>query len=82
MAALMSEATRSTLFAALGASSFGELLGRDYQSLSRENDVNREAHLRLYADRNRGSVRINSGRFYTVSEFEDRVVKVKALSLP
>lgn len=82
MTTLMSEATRSTLLAVLGASSFGELLGREYQSLSRENDINRETHLRLYADRNRGSVRINSGRFYTVSEFEDRVVKLKALRLP
>lgn len=78
----MSEATMTKLFARLGASSCGELLGRNYQGLSRDHDVDRVAHMRLYADRNRGSVRINSGRFYTIAEYEDRVARVKERALP
>ncbi|WP_281054916.1 hypothetical protein [Thiocystis violascens] len=36
----------------------------------------------LYADRNRGSVRLNAGRFYTAREYTDRVRKMKAIKLP
>lgn len=82
MAVLLSEATKAAVFRVLGISSFTEALDRDFKDINATNDADRGMILGLYADRNRGSVRINSGHFYTSSEFQDRINRVKALPLP
>ncbi|NVZ08401.1 hypothetical protein HW932_03910 [Allochromatium humboldtianum] len=73
--------TRETLCKELGVSNLPDLMDRDFQDISPDTDVDR-AKVALYADRNRGSVRLNSGRFYTAKEFADRVRKIKSLVLP
>lgn len=35
-----------------------------------------------YAGRHRGSIRLSSGRYYTIEEWEKRKKKLKELSLP
>lgn len=82
MATIVSEATKERLFARLGVSSFAEVLDRDYSELSRDHDVDRETHTKLYANQSRGSVRLASGRFYTIKEHEERVARVKNQKLP
>lgn len=82
MAALLSDATRSAVFRTLGISSFAEVLDKNFLDITPEHDADRCKVLGLYADRNRGSVRINSGHFYTATEQQDRIARVKELKLP
>ncbi len=58
-----------------------ELVNRDYDKTSSCVDFNRE-DAKKYANRNRGSVRIFRGNFYTRSEYEEFVEKALALELP
>lgn len=77
----MSAETRGVLVHALGLSQLEDVLDRDYKEISSSNDVKRDK-VPVYGDRNRGSVRLNMGRFYTYGEYENRVSRVKAISLP
>lgn len=58
-----------------------ELVNRDYSKTSSCVDFNRE-DAKKYANRNRGSVRIFRGNFYTRSEYEEFVEEALALELP
>lgn len=82
MAALISDTTKTTVCRVLGVSSLTEVIDRDFLDITDEYDASRQMILGLYSDRNRGSVRLNSGHFYTSSEYTDRVNRVKALHLP
>lgn len=77
----LAKKTRETLCKALGVSDLTQVMDRDFKNISRENDINREK-VALYADRNRGSVRLNSGRFYTAKEYEERIRKTNSRALP
>jgi hypothetical protein len=77
----ITEKTRETLCKTLGVGSLSELMNRDFKDISADADVSR-TKAALYADRNRGSVRLNAGRFYTTREYTDRVRKMKAIKLP
>jgi hypothetical protein len=82
MASLLSDETKGAVFRALGMSSIAEVLDRDFLDVTPEHDADRGLVLGLYADRNRGSVRINSGHFYTASEMQARISQVRELKLP
>jgi hypothetical protein len=58
-----------------------ELVNRDYNKTSSNVDFNRE-DAKKYANRNRGSVRIFRGNFYTRSEYEEFVEKALSIELP
>ena len=77
----LSTGTREVLEHVLGLSQLEDVLDRDYQEVSSSHDVNRDK-IHVYGDRNRGSVRLNTGRFYTYGEYEDRISRVKAIPLP
>ena len=81
MSIQISEKTKETICQALGASSLAELQERPYQELSCEADVDREKAA-LYADRNRGSVRLNAGRYFTMKEHADYIRNMQAVRLP
>lgn len=81
MAINLAEDTRKTLCEEFGVTRLVELMEREYKDLSPEADVDREKAA-LYAKRNRGSVRLNTGRYYTATEFAEHIRKVKALNLP
>ncbi|MGB4062529.1 MAG: hypothetical protein WBK19_01760 [Azonexus sp.] len=82
MATMLSDVTKRAVFKALGISSFAEVLDKEFLDLTPEHDADRGLVLGLYADRNRGSVRINSGHFYTASEMKARISRVQELRLP
>lgn len=82
MVCLVSKVTETVLLKTLGISSLSDILDRTYKGFSREADVDREKVMGVYGDRNRGSIRLNSGRFYTAAEYENRIQRVKALQLP
>jgi len=77
----IAEATRKALCNELGVSRLVEVMEYDFQDISPDADVDRNKAA-LYADRNQGSVRLNSGRYYTAKEYAARVRKVKSLELP
>lgn len=77
----LSAETRGVLVHVLGLSQLEDVLDKDYQEVSSNCDVKRDKVL-VYGDRNRGSVRLNTGRFYTYGEYEDRISRVKAIPLP
>lgn len=79
---LFSDAAQAVVFSVLGISALSEVLDRDFQDITPSQDISRDKVSGLYSDRNRGSVRLNSGRFYTASEFEARIDRVSALPLP
>ena len=81
MAIQISEKTKQTICQTLDAASLDELQERPYQSLSVDADVNRD-HAAIYAHRNRGSVRLNAGRYFTMKEYEDFVRQAKSVRLP
>lgn len=81
MAMTLAEETRKTLCDEFGVNRLVELMERDFEDMSPEADVDREKAA-LYAERNRGSVRLNAGRFYTATEYAEHIRKVKALNLP
>ena len=58
-----------------------ELVNRDYDKTSSRVDFNRE-DAKKYANRNRGSVRIFRGKFYTQSEYEEFVERALGIELP
>lgn len=82
MATLFSEASQAVVFSVLGISTLSEVLDKDFQDITPTQDIIRDKVSGLYADRNRGSVRLNSGRFYTAAEFDARIDRVSALNLP
>jgi len=77
----VSEKTINTLLQRLGLKCPVDVMDLDFQDIDEEHDVDREK-ASLYASRNRGSVRINTGRYYTAKEYRDRVRHVKNLRLP
>lgn len=77
----ISEKTRKIICRELDESALINLIDADYQDITPEADVDR-AKASIYADRNRGSVRLNAGRYYTAQEYADRVKKVSAMHLP
>lgn len=81
MSISLSEKTRAVLLNVLGISQLSDVLDKDFHDLSATNDVCR-SKVSIYGDRNRGSVRLNSGHYYTVSEFEERLRQVKLTPLP
>lgn len=81
MTTALSESAAAIVCGILGVTNTNQLLDRDYRDISPETDVDRDK-TRKYADRNRGSVRLNAGKFYTASEFADRVEAVSRTPLP
>lgn len=81
MPASISEKTKKVVLAALNLKSLGDVMDREYGVIDRAHDIDRENAVR-YASRNRGSIRINTGRFYTLNEHAERVKRVKQLKLP
>jgi hypothetical protein len=81
MAMTLAEETRKTLCDEFGVTGLVELIERDFEDISPAADVDREKAA-LYAERNRGSVRLSAGRFYTATEYVEHIRKVKALNLP
>jgi hypothetical protein len=81
MAIQVSDKTRQIVCRELKVDSFADLVDRDFQAFDENHDVDRNKVAR-YADRNRGSVRLNAGKFYTAKEHEQRIERVKKLKLP
>lgn len=81
MAIKIADKTRATVCNRLGVSALVDLMDRDFQDLTIDADVDR-AQTDLYADRNRGSVRLNAGRFYTVREYAKHLRELQAIKLP
>jgi len=77
----ISEQTKETIRKALGARSLSDLQERPYQDLTADADVDRKKAA-MYAHRNRGSVRLNAGHYFTVQEYDDFVRQAKAVRLP
>jgi hypothetical protein len=77
----IAEATGEALYQELGVSRLIEVMKHDFQDISPDADVDRDKSA-LYADRNRVSVRLSSGRYYTAQEYAAHVRKVKSLELP
>ncbi|MGB5831289.1 MAG: hypothetical protein WBG92_04780 [Thiohalocapsa sp.] len=81
MAIQVSDKTRQIVCRELKVESFADLVDRDFQAFDAKHDVDRNKVAR-YSDRNRGSVRLNAGKFYTAEEHDRRVRRVKRLKLP
>lgn len=77
----ISQKTKKVLLEALKMDRLVEIMDRDYADLNEDHDVDREKAV-CYASRNRGSIRINTGRFYTIKEYAHRVERAKRLKLP
>lgn len=81
MAIRVSDRARQIVCRELDIDDFKEIVDRDFQPLDTTQDVDR-AKVGRYADRNRGSVRLNAGKFHTAQEFEERIRRVQNLKLP
>lgn len=81
MSISLSDKTKAVLLNVLGISQLTDVLDKDFRDLSASNDVCR-SKASIYGDRNRGSVRLNSGNYYTVREFEERLQQAKLTPLP
>ncbi|ESQ17435.1 MAG TPA: hypothetical protein DDY14_04905 [Chromatiaceae bacterium] len=81
MAIQVSDKTRQIVCRELKVNSFADLVDRDFQEIDENHDVDRNKVAR-YADRNRGSVRLDAGKFYTAKEYEQRIRRVKNMKLP
>ncbi len=77
----IAEATRKALCNVLGVSRLIEVMEHDFQDISPNADVDRDKAA-LYADRNRDSVRLTAGRYYTAREYAAHVRKIRSLELP
>lgn len=77
----ISNQTRKALLDALNLRRLVDVMDRDFMDIDEAHDVDRGKAVR-YASRNRGSVRINTGRFYTAKEHSDRIARAKRLKLP
>lgn len=77
----LSENTKEIIRKALDVESFKELQDRPYQDFSVDADVDREK-AKIYAERNRGSVRLNTGRYFTLNEYADHLRKLRSVRLP
>lgn len=77
----LSDKTKAVLMGVLGVSKLEDVLYKDFQDISVSCDVIRK-QAELYSDRNRGSVRLNAGRYYTAGEFQERVQQAKFIPLP
>lgn len=78
----LSEQSVEILCSTLGVASLDELMDRDFQDITPEQDVDRETVARTYGSLIRGSVRLGKGLFYTASEHAERVRLVNAMKLP
>jgi len=81
MGITISPETEEILCRALGCKRLLDVMDRDYADFSETQDVDREKIMR-HAKRNRGSIRISKGRFYTLKEYAERIHRVKKLRLP
>ena len=79
---ILSDATKTAVLRALSISSVAQVFERTFLDITPDHDADRKMVLGLYADRNRGSVRLNAGHFYTASEKLERINRVKQLQLP
>jgi len=77
----LSGATQQALIRTLSISRIEDVLDMEFRVPSEDFDVSREKAA-VYSNLNRGSVRLNSGKFYTFGEFRERVARVKAMPLP
>lgn len=77
----ISHQTKRILLNALNLGHLVEIIDKDYTDIDEKNDIDHKKAVR-YAGRNRGSVRINTGRFYTMKEYSDRILRAKKLKLP
>lgn len=73
--------TKEVICKTLNIKNLKDVIDRSYGGFSIKNDVDREKTV-LYSDSNRGSIRLNTGRFYTASEHEERINRAKKLKLP
>lgn len=65
----------------LKVSDVDKLISRDYEIISKDNDIN-HSDAEKYSKKYRGSVRISNGKYYTFSEYDDFVNNAKAIHLP
>jgi len=77
----ISRNARNTLLKNLGIRNLIDIMDRNFLELDEAHDIDRKKAAR-YSNRNRGSVRVNTGRFYTVKEHQRRIKKAKQLKLP
>lgn len=77
----VSETTRDIVCKSLDIDRLSAVIDMSYKGFSTTSDVDREK-TRLYSDSNRGSVRLNTGRFYTVKEYDERINRIKNMKLP
>lgn len=78
---LLTEKSLKVIEDRLKAKNKVDLVNRDYTKTATDVDFSRE-DAKKYANRNRGSVRIFRGNFYTQSEYEEFVKNALALELP
>ena len=81
MAIRISDYSKKAICRSLKVNHLSELLDQSFSQESIETPEDCEM-TRLYADRNRGSVRITTGRFYSTAEYQDHIAKVKGLRIP
>lgn len=81
MGITLSSETEAILCRTLGCKRLSDVMDRDYASLDEAHDVDREKAMR-HARRNRGSIRISRGKFYTLKEYAERIRRIKKLRLP
>ncbi len=77
----LADRTIKTLSSALGVKKLKDVMNKEYLDITPSKDVDRKK-AQLYAGRNRGSVRLNAGRYYTAKEEEERAERIKSLKLP
>ncbi|MFZ4524293.1 MAG: hypothetical protein ACOYOE_01765 [Chlorobium sp.] len=77
----VSETTRNIVCESLDIDRLSEVIDMSYGGFSTTADVDREK-TKLYSDSNRGSVRLNTGRYYTAKEYEERINRIKNMKLP
>ena len=81
MTMLLSEETQSIICKRLNMSCLEDVVEKEYGSISASQDTDREKTA-LYASHNRGSIRLNTGRYYTAQEYAERVKRVTNMKLP
>jgi len=81
MAIQVSDKVREIVCRTLGVESFAQIQEQDFEAFDADHDVDRSKASR-YAHRNRGSVRLNAGKFYTAQEHAERIRRAKQQDLP
>ncbi len=77
----VSETTRNIVCKSLDIDRLSEVIDMSYGGFSTTAYVDR-AKTGLYSDSNRGSVSLNTGRYYTAKEYEERIYRIKNMKLP